>query len=127
MHCIHLFWSSWWKPHSDGGFLSGEPRLQYFWKAPEPDVATAKAEWEQLWHSLSLVGSVRRLHITIFQVISTFDASTLLQTDELLPALCKVRADEYFVEAWAEEEKFLEPSAARPFRLHLNPALGRPR
>jgi hypothetical protein len=95
-----------------------------FWTPPEPDTIVAKAEWEELWRSFSQIGCVKRLHVTIFQVRSRIDGTSIISTDDLLPALQNIRANEFLVEAWGKVERIEEASAERPFRLHYNPALG---
>jgi hypothetical protein len=131
LQLVHLVWPSWWKMHvyssinhfryRNGG--STLIRHQEFWTPPQPDHSLAKAEWEELWQSFSRIGVVKRLHVTMFQVRSMVDALNVFSVDELLPALCNVRAKEFFVEVWGNEARIEEPSAERPFWLHYNPAL----
>ncbi|KAF2421795.1 hypothetical protein EJ08DRAFT_653348 [Tothia fuscella] len=141
LQLIHLVWPSWWKPHSWFRWTAGKVRRYEFWYPPEPEPSVAKAEWEELWRLFSQMGPVKRLYVTIFQTCSITkrsdgsidlyhahrvgDQENVISIDKLLPALHSVRADEFFVEVYAEKESVEEPSANRPFRLHYNPALGR--
>jgi hypothetical protein len=95
-----------------------------FWMPPEPDPLVTMEEWKELWQSFSKIGIVRHLHITIFQVCSIPERTSTFQADDLLLPLQSVRAREFLVEIWGNEERIEEPSAGRPFRFHLNPALG---
>jgi hypothetical protein len=121
---IHLVWPSWWKPQYEGHDLNGSPSIyREFWMPPEPDATVAKAEWEGLWRLFTGIGLVKRLHITIFQVYTIREGTNVFNLDEILLPLKDVKAIEFLVEAWGEEERIDEPTAERPFRLHLNPAL----
>jgi hypothetical protein len=124
LQLIHLVWPSWWKMHVFSRSIGHSRTHCEFWTPPEPEASLAKAEWNELWRLFSQIGSVKRLHVTIFQVRSVPDGTTVFSAEELLPALQNIRANEFLVEAWAEMERIEEPSAERPFRLHYTPALG---
>ena len=90
---------------------------------PSSDLATIKAEWEELWQSFSQIGLVRSLRVTIYDVHSIVRPISVFPLNEMLPALQNVRAEEFIVEAWGVEERVEEPSAGCSFQLHYRPDL----
>lgn len=83
-----------------------------------PNYIDAKAEWEEIWQKVAMLGRLTKLHVTIFREPG-------MHPDVLLPALCDVQADEFFVEAWGDEERTQEPTDQMPFRISYNPLLSR--
>jgi hypothetical protein len=114
---LHVLWPSW------GGVSENDDNTRNrkgvlpmvpLWTL---DTTTAFEEWNDIWKTVTGLGKLRRVHITIIRPPS-IEASTLL------PALQSVQAENLFVELYGETERL--ESNAFPFLVRYNPALAHP-